>query len=279
MTTQARAIGIHGPRWIDRDILADLKALYRQRHLAWLLYLAGIAEQRRGSGLGLYAPFVSVLLQVVLLGSVMSLVLGEETHAFIPFFAVSFSLWQGFSSAVSTSANANERAIRYLLFPHVSGYIVHLIDAYEYAIALVLKLLASGLIILAVNPSILLGAHYGAFILGLLLSSLTLFVWALPLAYVFDKVRLLRGFLPQMMFALFLITPIFWQPERLAGHPWLILGNPVYHFIEVARAPLLQGTVPWISIGAVLALMAVGAALTAALHRKNRGIMVYRWVA
>jgi lipopolysaccharide transport system permease protein len=55
--------------------------------------------------------------------------------------------------------------------------------------------------------------------------------------------------------------------------------NPVYHVIEVARTPLLSGTLPWTSLAVVVALSAIGVLLSRAFYSANRELVIYRWVA
>jgi ABC-type polysaccharide/polyol phosphate export permease len=265
--------------FIDRTFAADVAALFEQRRLAWQLFLAEMAEHRRTSGLGLLAPFVSVLAHVAILGTVMALVFGERIESFIPFFAISFSIWQAVSIAVTQSANANERASRYLHFPNLSGYLVHLVSTYELATALLLKVIASLAVIAVVDPVALLQANYAGLLVGLVLVATVLLAWALPIAFLFDRVRLLRGFLSQMLLAVYLLTPILWDPSRLAGYRWLVDCNPVFHVIEVARAPLLDGTVPLLSALVVGLLTAAGIGLSALLYPVNRRQMIFRWMA
>ncbi|NGP19277.1 ABC transporter permease [Devosia aurantiaca] len=266
-------------RWVERAFHRDLMVLITQRRLAWQLYLADVAEQRRSSGLGLFAPFISVLVHVALLGSVMALVFNEPVDTFIPFFAVSFSLWQAVSTFVSVSSHANDKVERYLYFPTVSGYIVHLVNCYEFLVALILKISASFLVILIVSPDVLVGANYPGFFLGVTLLCLLVLSWSLPFAYYFDRFRLLRGFLPQLLFAIYLMTPILWDPSRLDSHIWIVNFNPLYHVIEAARSPLLHGGWPLVSYFVVVALAALGLALSAMLYPKNRDLVIYRWVA
>jgi ABC-type polysaccharide/polyol phosphate export permease len=56
-----------------------------------------------------------------------------------------------------------------------------------------------------------------------------------------------------------LITPLFWPPESLSGSGRAVFVefNPIYHLIEVVRAPLL-GNVPGIASYAAVMLIAVG---------------------
>lgn len=266
-------------RWIDRSLIEDLKALKGQSGLAFQLYLSRIAEHRRTSGLGLVAPFISILVHVALLGSVMSLVFHEPLETFIPFFSISLCIWQCVSSAISESAGANEKTARYLSFPYISGYIIHFINMIELATNLLLKTLAAIAIIAFVNYSLLLKASYIGFCVGLLLVAIVSFTWALPIAYIFDRFRMLRGFLPQIIFAVYLLTPILWNPARLGGHRWVVDFNPVFHVIEVARSPIIYGVWPLTSIAVVLGLGLCGMLLSFLLYSGNRNLIVYRWIA
>src|SRR6185437_4751840 len=50
-----------------------------------------------------------------------------------------------------------------------------------------------------------------------------------------------------IMQMMFLLTPIFWQPEQLPGRELLVMLNPFYYFIEIIRQPLL-GNAPSLTI-------------------------------
>ncbi|WP_143145594.1 ABC transporter permease [Devosia enhydra] len=266
-------------RWIERTLWSDLAVLYRQRKLAWSLYSAEVAEMRRTSGLGLFAPFVSVIVYTIVLGSVMALVFGERIDVFIPFFAISFPIWQAISSVVSEAAYANEKSARLLSFPNLAVSLVHLVSAYGLVINLVLKLAAASLVVAIISPAILLNANYLGAAIGVLLTSVAVIAWAVPLSFIFDRVRLLRGLLPQMLMAIYLITPILWQPERLSAHSLVYELNPVYHLVEAIRAPLLTGSIPLGSIAACAGTAFVGLLASALTFSRNRRQIIYGWIA
>jgi lipopolysaccharide transport system permease protein len=149
----------------------------------------------------------------------------------------------------------------------------------ELATNLLLKTLAAMVIIVVVNFGVLLGGNYLAFCVGLVLVAFVSFEWALPIAYVFDRFRLLRGFLPQIIFAVYLLTPILWKPARLGEHRWVVDFNPVFHVIEVARSPVISGAWPLTSIVVVLGLCFFGLLLSFLLYSANRELVVFRWIA
>jgi ABC-type polysaccharide/polyol phosphate export permease len=266
-------------RWVERGFIEDLFSLREQSHLALQLYLVRVAELRRNSGLGLVAPFISVLVHVALLGSVMSLVFQEPIQKFIPFFAISFCTWQTISISVSESAFINERAAQYLSFPRISGFIVHYVNALELLVAMALKIVAAMIIIACIDRRILEHASYIGVLLGIVLIAISMFVWSLPISHIFDRYRFLRNFLAQLLFAVYILTPVMWLPGRLSSHRWVVEINPVFHLIEVVRAPLLNGAIPVFSIFVTVALIVCGLLLSAALFERNRELVVYRWIA
>jgi ABC-type polysaccharide/polyol phosphate export permease len=74
-----------------------------------------------------------------------------------------------------------------------------------------------------------------------------------------------------------LITPIFWPPESLVGLRRLVFveTNPLYHMVDIVRAPLL-GQVPGaISYVAVLLITAVGWTVTYWVFRHFRKRIAY----
>lgn len=256
-----------------------MRSLVRQGRLAWPLYVADLAQTKRNTGLGFFSPLVSVILYSLILGSVMALVFAEPIRWFIPFFAVSYPLWQAISTSVVEAAHANEKASGFLSFPGISASIVYLVSALNFLVTTVLRLIAAALVILVIDPHILVTASYGKMSFGLVLVSAVLLSWGITLSYLFDRLRILRGYLPQILMAAYLLTPILWPPSRLANHPWIYQLNPLYHLIEVIRAPALSGTIPLGSAAICLGLILIGTLTSMLAFSANRRLIVHGWVA
>ena len=58
-----------------------------------------------------------------------------------------------------------------------------------------------------------------------------------------DLVPLLNSVTSLLLF----ITPIFWRADQLGSRIWLAQINPMYHFLEIVRAPLLGEGFPTLS--------------------------------
>lgn len=76
---------------------------------------------------------------------------------------------------------------------------------------------------------------------------------------------------------LFFVTPILWMPdlnEHLARIAWF---NPVTHYIEIVRTPLLEGRLPLDSWAWVVAITAAGIPAASLAYRGTRRNVVF-WV-
>lgn len=252
---------------------------FRQRRVARMLYMAEMAEARRSTGLGLAGPFISTALHMAVLGTVMSIVFGEPVEDFIPYFGVSFAIWQTLSTSIGRMANASERATRYLAFPKLSSLIIYMVDAYDLVLGLCARMLSAFCIIAIVNPVILAQVSIPAFLTGMILAVLVVIVWSPIFTVVFNTFRILRGFLPQILLLIFLVTPVFYTVDRFSAHRWVADFNPVFHLLELVRVPVLQGTWPLTPLAVCAGLVVAGLVFLRVVHRRQRLAMVYGWLA
>jgi ABC-2 type transport system permease protein/lipopolysaccharide transport system permease protein len=116
----------------------------------------------------------------------------------------------------------------------------------------VYRLVSRALIMLAHNAvvpaAVLLWAHPWPALVGLPMALVGMAVVIvnsvaviLSLGTLGARFRDLPPFLTNFTSLLFFVTPIFWRAEQLGDRVWIALINPMYHFIEIVRAPLLGG--------------------------------------
>lgn len=266
-------------RWIDRTYWEDLQLLIGQRRLLQKLLYSRLAEFKKNSGLRFASPFLSMLLHITLLGTIMGVVFGENMQTFLPYFGISFCVWQSISTFISESSHLNSATSRYLLFNGVSGLIFCGINVYQLVVFGVIRFAAVVAALVVVDAGILLDANWLCFVLGYILFIVVLFFWAVPLSCFFDSFRIFNSFLPQMLLALNLITPIFWPTGKLVNYSWVYEYNPIYHVIEIIRQPLLTGVWPVRSIVVVAIIAFIGFVLSNLLYRKNKELIVFRWLS
>ena len=261
------------------SFLTALRLACDQWQLAILLARANIIETRRANRIALLMPFLSVLLQAIFLGGVYSQLLGIDLKDYLPYLAVSLALWQGFAQFLTSASAYNDTIHCHMNFLRLSPYTVHLAGVIDTALALIVRLAAAVLVIIVATRSIPPVSGVALAGLGILALSLLLFFLGVILAYLLDKYRILKAMLPQVLFLAFLITPVVWQRQQLAKSTWLVDSNPLYHGLEVVRAPLLTGAMPWNSFAVVLFLALALCAACGPAHRLNRELVIFRWIA
>lgn len=112
---------------------------------------------------------------------------------------------------------------------------------------------------------------------GLILVVLNGTVATLTIGIVSARFRDIPQVINSVVQILFFITPIFWKPESLKGHAYITDFNPLYHLVEVVRAPLL-GNVP--SAGnyfAVFLLTLINVAIGGVFFARFRSRLAY-WI-
>lgn len=76
---------------------------------------------------------------------------------------------------------------------------------------------------------------------------------------------------------LFLITPVFWVRDMLGQRGFIADFNPLYHFIELLRAPLLGSLPPLHTLAVVLGITGFGWVLTLLIALRLQTRIAY-WV-
>lgn len=86
-----------------------------------------------------------------------------------------------------------------------------------------------------------------------------------------DMSHLIKAIMLPMMF----LTPIFWMPSQMETLMKYLWWNPLYHYIEVFRAPILDGEFPAISWLFVLSVYAGISAAALILFARFRRRIVF----
>lgn len=88
----------------------------------------------------------------------------------------------------------------------------------------------------------------------------------------FRDIPPLMGNVAQMMF---FVTPILWRERDLGDRAFIAHLNPIYHLIEIIRAPLLGSAASLASWGAALAFTAVNLAVAVVFYARFRWRIPY----
>jgi len=235
-----------------RDLVSGL--------LGWriwdLLARQEIRQRYRRSMLGPFWLTISMAVQMVTMGVVVTILFGQSFGRFLPYVCVGLIFWTMITGIVSEGATA---------FVSSSNLILHLrIPLTTYLI----QCLWRNLIIAAHNLVVYLGVAVIYSIIpssatALIIVTLPLALWSIAWVVLFLSVIATRfRDLPTMVATglnvLFWLTPIVYTPDQLGAHRWLATANPLAHVLDLIRLPLLNQVPTRTSFLIVIAMGLVG---------------------
>jgi ABC-type polysaccharide/polyol phosphate export permease len=239
-------------------------------HHGWM----SVARRYRRTVLGPFWHTLTLAVFVFATGLIWSTVMKLDFQHYVVFLTPSLIVWQLLSTlvlegtAIFTSA---QNLVLSLRFPYAvlalslvwGALIVFAHHLLLYAFVTMLFGPPPSLVLLLAVPGVILVALNGIWI-------------ALLVGTVCLKYRDLGVAVATLMQLAFFVTPVLWPVETLAPHlAWLVDYNPLYHLLEIVRAPM-QGKWPlavnW--IGAVLST-AAGWAATLVVYGRAHNRLPY----
>lgn len=255
------------------EALWDFGSGFRSWRL-WLFFGALDVRQRyRRSSLGPLWLSLGLGVTILGIGLLYSAILKIPAGNFLPFLAISLLVWQFISSTISESTG---------VFQGASSIITSMRVPYT---SLVLRMLVRNIIVFihCIPPAVIAFIFYRYPVHPVALLSLFGFIIVVANLY---WVCLLIGILCLrfrdvaqivvygLQLAIF-VTPIIWQPGKSAVSPTIVKLNPLYHMVQVVRAPIFDGKIPYESIAFCLAMIVVGSALAFFVFRFSRRHIVH----
>lgn len=259
--------------WHDHSGSNDIWVAIESFHVWGALGWHDIRQRYRRSVIGPFWFTLSTFIMVGVLGLLYSTLLKQEIKTYLPYLGVGLVLWQYLATTIQEGSNALIGAgflIKQLRMPvaiHVCRIAWRNFAILMHSLpVLVLLLLALGNKItpefVLVIPGLLLLLLHGVWT-GVILSIACL------------RFRDILPIVANVLQIAFFFTPIMWMPELLKERAWIAHYNPLYHMIEVVRAPLLGNPIhleSWVwSIG----LLIVGFGLAQWIMQSSRNRLTY----
>lgn len=253
------------------DVWRGLKSVYIWPMLGW----QDIKQRYRRSVIGPFWLTISYGAMIFGMGPLYGRLLQQDISQYFPYLAVSFVVWTLLSGIIVDSCNA---------FIGAEGYIKEI------------KLPLTVHVLRVVWKNVLICAHNFVIVLVVMFFYPPSFSWSIlliPLGILIIAINgvwvgLLFGLLcarfrdvPQLITSLvqiaFFLTPVMWRSNMLGRKEWVVQLNPLTHFLDVVRTPLLGGQISTISWYVVIAIALVGFPLTLMLFGRCRARIAY-WV-
>ena len=258
----------------SRLAVQDLWDGFRQSDLWLLLGWVDIRRRYRRSALG---PFWLTLSMGVMVGGIAvvnSGLFGVSMGALLPSFSISVVLWTLISTCATegcTVFTASDALIRQSRQP----FTVHMLRVVWRNLIIFLHNLLITVVVLAYyKPDA--AVHLPQAALGLLMVLANIGWVVLFLGVLCTRFRDLPQIVASILQIAFFITPIFWLPDQLSGPRALIVNfNPLFHMMNVVRAPLLAQPLPLLSWAWSLVILVAGWALALQFFTRFRRRIPY----
>ncbi|CAN1724581.1 Transport permease protein [Hyphomicrobium sp. 1Nfss2.1] len=258
--------------------LAYARDIFAARYFWWHLALSDLRSRWRRSYLGILWSILQPLGITILISIVFSRLLNASFLDYAPYVLSGIIFWEFFASTVSGGSLAfvqNEPYIKQCRHP-LAIYTLRTVLAN--LVVTVVASLALVIVVLVLKPGTLSWAWL-AWFLALPVLLFTAWPLATALAYVSVRFRDVPYALGLAMQTLWFISPVYFDVKlfRSAGLDGLVDYNPIYHLLELTRAPFLRGEWPSLAnYGVCLATIAGLATLAIVLGRRmERRVMFY----
>lgn len=255
--------------------LKDLREGIAGTHIWMMLGWQEIRQRYRRSVMGPFWLTISTGVMVVGMGPLYGKLFGQELSVYFPYLAVSFVVWQLMSNLINDCSNA---------FINAEGFIkqirlplsVHILRAIWKNLLVFAHNLAIIVIVFFFSPPAW-GWQLLQFPIGLLFIAANALWFGILVGLLCARFRDIPLIVASGVQIAFFLTPVMWNANMLGKHTWAANINPLYHFIEVVRAPLVSGGASLLTWSAVLGITLIGYIVMIAFFCRFRARIAY-WV-
>lgn len=244
--------------------------------LWWALAWQDIKQRYRRSFLGPFWITVSTGVMIAAMGPLYGALLGQDVVSYLQHLAISLIIWTFISGSINEAGNAfvgAEGYIKQISLP-LSIHVFRMLA--KNVVALGHNFLIIVIVLIVLPPS----TWSNAWLMpaGLLLVIGNLFWMALLLAVLSARFRDIPQLVTNVVQVAFFLSPIIWKADMLNPKNRFVADfNPLYHFIEVIRAPLLGQPIHAASWIVASGMLVIGSAITFVLFAKLRARVPY-WI-
>jgi lipopolysaccharide transport system permease protein len=238
-------VGVHTNEKQTSQMTAYFYGIYESRYFWTHLALSDLRSKWRRSFLGVAWSVVQPLGMTMLLAVVFGKIFHQDIVEYAPYILSGMITWDFFTATLTGGS---------LSFVQADAYI----KQYRHPLAIyTLRTTLTNLMVFMLASLSLIGwvlvmrpQSFGwSWLAAMLIFPLgALIVWPLAtcLAYVGARFRDLPHALGLIMMAMYFVSPIFLDAKlfRDGGLGALVDYNPIYHLLEIVRAPLLRGEWP-----------------------------------
>jgi ABC-type polysaccharide/polyol phosphate export permease len=252
-----------------REIVGGVRAWRLWTMLGW----NDIRLRYRRSVIGPLWLTIAMGVLVVVLGVIYSKIFNIEIHRYLPYVALGFIVWGFIASTTNEACSAfveGQGIIRQIRVPYLV-FVLRVVWRNIIVLAHTLILIVPIAIIFKIEPRWNMLLAIPALVI-LFLNQLWL---SLVLGVVSTRFRDVPQLVATVLQIAIFATPIMWPVSALGEHEYIAQVNPLYHLIDIVRAPLMGESPQPLSWGVSIAMLIFGAALASVVVQKTVRRLVY----
>jgi lipopolysaccharide transport system permease protein len=240
-----------------------LSGIWAARYFWLHLVMSDLRARWRRSFFGIFWSMLQPLGLTILISIVFSRIFNSSIAEYAPYILSGVIVWEYIVFNVSGGALAFVQADAYIKQTRHPLAIYTLRNVLSGMIILSLASVSLVSWVLVVMPNNF-GWSWLAALTIFPLCGMILWPWATVMAYFSARFRDLPHALGLILQAIWFISPVYFEPSIFRnGNLHVLLDyNPIYHLLQIVRAPLLQGEWPTLTnylwcVGAALVLAAI----------------------
>ena len=246
--------------------MADyLRSIWRVRHFWWHLSRADLRARFRRSFFGILWAILQPFGLMVLISLVFSRMFNQSIYDYAPYILSGIIIWECVTSVVVGGSLAFVQADAYIKQTRHPLAIYTLRNTVtSLCILMIASVTLFGWVIVALPQNI--GMSWLA--VPMVVPLLLVIAWPLAtiMAYIGVRFRDLPNALALILQAAWFVSPVYFKDSmfRSSGLHGLVDYNPIYHIMEIVRAPMLYGQWPTLTnfawcLGTALVLFTIAA--------------------
>lgn len=271
--TAKKALSDHADDWYNHDGSTDIWVALRNVHVWAALGWHDIRQRYRRSVIGPFWFTLSTFIMIGVLGLLYSELLKQDIVTYLPYLGIGLVLWQYLSTSIVEGANGFIGAgylIKQIRMP-VTTHICRIVWRNFCILLHSLPVVVLFSLALGNRP----GISFVLVIPGLFLLLLCGVWMGIVLGILCLRFRDALPIITNVLQVAFFFTPIMWSPSLLKDRAWIAHYNPLYHLIEIVRAPMTGEPIEAVSWLWAIGLIVVGFALAQGLMKRTRHKLSY----
>lgn len=213
-----------------------------------------VKQRYQRSVLGPWWVSISMLIFIVVLGTVFSRLFSATLSEYIPYFSAGYLMWLYISTCINESTDLFKQNSGLIKQIHLPFHLYVLKFFTKNIVVFLHNFIVFLLVLLYFRVSISWSIVMA--IPAFLLVTVNLYWICLLVSIVSTRFRDMVPVINNCIQVLFFVTPISWNRQLVGEHSIIVQWNPVAYFIEIVREPLL-GKLPSANCWMVVSMFAV----------------------